>query len=134
MCICLAQPSTRSSLSRRPFLTSAHHATAMSTAVVPCGASRDAGATSSMGFVGCAGEILCCEAEYRLKYAMANAYQAHALSQVRAANRDLGNVHSNPNHAAVMGNFAVTHTESPIFVQACRQYSLAKDIVEMYDK
>ena len=81
-----------------------------------------------------AGQALCVQAEQALRSTETNANPAHALSQVRAASRDLVYVFSNPTHAALLGNITVTETEFPNFIQACKQYGLAKDIVEMHDK
>ena len=96
-------------------------------------ARRDACATGYVELHGMAGQGLCDQAEHALR-AETTANPARALAQLRAANRDLGQVFSNPTHAALWGNMTVIATEFPNFIRACKQYGLAKDIVEMHDK
>ena len=69
-----------------------------------------------------------------LRDARRNANPAYALSQLSVANRDLGYIFSNPTHAVLMGTMKIIGTELPNFIRACKQYGLAKDMIELREK
>ena len=81
-----------------------------------------------------AGGALIAEAKCVLRAVTQNANPANALSQLRAANYDIGLIHSHIEQLALMGNSPLNDGEFALFLHACKIYGFAKDVTDMIEE
>ena len=78
--------------------------------------------------------IIWAQMDVSVESALAIGRQPQALCQLGAANRDLGLLHGNPNHLALLGNKPLVMGEFYHFILACKIYGLAKDLTDMCEE
>ena len=81
-----------------------------------------------------AGGALIAEAKCVLRAVTQNANPAQALSQLRAANYDIGLIRSHDEHLALMGNSPLTDGEFALLLHACKIYGSAQDLTDLIEE